>query len=434
MRIGILGAGAAGLSAAYLLRGGEHEVCVHEASAEPGGLARSFRWHGFDCDFAPHRLYTDSRETLAELGRLVPLRRVRRRSRIYVQGRWLREPLSAMQLLLKLPRQQAWNLMRSYLSRPQISDESFASLARGRFGEGLFELFFKPYSEKLFGIPAEEIAASWGRRKLRLGRPIFQWRRESRLHFRRFYYPRRGGYGAICGALYHAVKPAVRFESRLVALRPRHDGVFECTLSERSQTVTRDYDLVISSLPIPYVASLMGMATPLRFRALRLVYLLVDRPHVGADQWFYFADRDKIVNRVAEFKNFAADGAPADRTVLCCEITDLASFSLDRVLDDLRQPCALRDREVLDTKIVDIERAYPIYDRKYESDLAQCERFFAPYPGITHLGRSAQFVHQDVDEIFARAKTAITAICRHQSAAHRGGSPIGDALPDRSHS
>ena len=205
MRIGILGAGAAGLSAAYFLRGSPHEVAIHEASADVGGLAGSFRWHGFDCDLAPHRLHCDDETILAELGQITPLRKIRRRSRIYIGGRWLADPLSPTGLLLHFPPRRAWTILRSYLTRPKLSDDSFASLARSRFGDALYEMFFRPYSEKLFGVPADQIAASWGRRKLRLGHPVRQWRRGSRLHFRQFYYPRSGGYGAICRGLANAL-------------------------------------------------------------------------------------------------------------------------------------------------------------------------------------------------------------------------------------
>ncbi len=414
MRIGILGAGAAGLSAAYFLRDAEHEVGVHEASGEVGGLARSFRWHGFDCDLAPHRLYGGARGRLAELNQLVPLRKVRRRSRIYVQGRWLRDPLSPIELLAKLPIRRGWPLVRDYLERPQLADDCFESLALSRFGRGLYELFFKPYSEKLFGISADQIAASWGRRKLRLGTPLRQWRRNSRLRFRHFYYPRSGGYGAICRGLCDVVQPWVRLESRLVAIRPDAERGFICTFDERGEAVPRQFDLVISSLPITYLASLMGHAPSLRFRAMRLVYLLVDKPYVGRDQWFYFADRDKIVNRVAEFKNFGGDGAPRDRTVLCCEVTALEEFSVNRVVAELTASGILREDEVLDTKTIDLERAYPIYDRSYEEQLADLVGFFAAYPGIIHVGRGAQFAHQDVDEIFTEAKRTVTAMAGRQ--------------------
>src|SRR5215469_7802117 len=152
MKIGILGAGAAGLSAAYFLRESLHEVSLHEASGEVGGLARSFRWHGFDCDLAPHRLHAPDPAIVAEFDRLAPLHRLRRRSRIYVSGRWLCDPLSPLELLLKLPRIRAWQIVRSYLSRPRLVEDNFASLALNRFGDGLFQLFFKPYSEKLFGV------------------------------------------------------------------------------------------------------------------------------------------------------------------------------------------------------------------------------------------------------------------------------------------
>lgn len=404
MRIGILGAGVAGLSCAYFLKRAGATFQVHEASQLVGGLARSFKWHGFDCDIAPHRLYSDDEETLQELLALVPMRRVTRQSRIHLQGCWIQDPVNAFEMVLKLPPKRSADLIWHYLFREQHAEESFEALVLNRFGKGLNRLFFKPYSEKLFGIPASDISATWGRRKIRVGGIKDVLRRHSRLYFRYFYYPTRGGYGSVCDRLFSDVSESVQLSSRLTAIQPLGEHGYDCHFDGPNGPTRERFDRIISSLPVSYFASLLGLTLSLRFRPARLVYLLVNRNRVGVHHWFYFADREFLLNRVAEFKNFADEDVPQDKTVLCCEVTDLERFSVERICNELESAGILRKDEVLDTKVTEIKHAYPIYDRAYDGEVARAREFFAGHPLIHHVGRQAQFEHQDIDEIFGAAK------------------------------
>src|SRR4051812_9518339 len=101
MKVAILGAGVAGLSTPYFLRGHGFDVTVWEASGSVGGLARSFKWHGFDCDIGPHRMYPEDDALLQELCRLVPMKQLRRRSRIFIRNRWIDDPVNIAELLFK---------------------------------------------------------------------------------------------------------------------------------------------------------------------------------------------------------------------------------------------------------------------------------------------------------------------------------------------
>jgi protoporphyrinogen oxidase len=407
MKIGILGAGIAGLASAHFLRDTFPDLQVHEATTQVGGLARSFKWHGFDCDLAPHRLYTQDAELLAELLALVEMARVRRRSSIYLQGKWIRDPVNAVEMVLKfLPRRSA-RIVWSYLFRRDHGDASFESLVLTRFGAGLNEMFFKPYSEKLFGIPAGEISAEWGRRKIRVAGLRDMVRRESKLYFKEFYYPRSGGYGAITQRLYEEVKDSVRLDSRLVAVR-RDEATnrYVCQFTNAvGEERAEEFDALVTSLPLDTFARLFGLELSLRFRPARITYLLIDKDRVTDNHWFYFADRDFILNRVAEFKNFSGAGTlPAGRTVLCCEVTDVARYSPERVISELTETGIIKSRDVLDTKVIELANAYPVYDRGYEEEMRRAHDFFAAHPEIQHVGRHAQFAHKDIDEIFDEAK------------------------------
>lgn len=421
MKIGILGAGIAGLSCAYFLKDSPHDLQVHEASRQVGGLARSFSWHGFDCDIAPHRLYTQDEELLAELLALVPMARVRRRSSIYLQGKWIRDPVNAVEMVFKFFPVKAARIVWHYLLRREHGDASFESLVLTRFGAGLNEMFFKPYSEKLFGIPSNEISAEWGRRKIRVAGLRDMVRRQSKLYFKYFHYPRRGGYGAISQRLYAEVQARVRLDSRLVSVqRDDATGRYVCLFADAAGTQrTEEFDALISSLPLNTFAHLFGLELSLRFRPARITYLLIDRERVTDNHWFYFADRDFVLNRVAEFKNFVDNGSHARRTVLCCEVTDIARFSPERVVSELSATGIIKPHEVLDTKVVELAHAYPVYDLGYEEQMRRARDFFAAHPHVHHVGRHAQFAHKDIDEIFDEAKrlalriTSSSTPCAH---------------------
>jgi protoporphyrinogen oxidase len=410
MKICILGGGVAGLSTAYFLNGRFH-VEVHEATPDVGGLARSFQWHGFDCDLAPHRFFTNDPDLLREMLALVPMHRIRRRSRIYLRGKWIGDPVNAAELLLKFLPVHSTRILSTYLFRTKVPEDNFEALVLSKYGTGLNDFFFKPYAEKLFGIPASEISAAWGRRKIRVSGLRDLLTRNSRLYFKYFHYPVRHGYGAIADRLYREVAPLVQTQSRLTGLQRNPDtGGYACHFSGPAGSTSIDYDIVVSSMPISDLAALLGFEVRVRFRPAKLVYLLVDRPRVSDAHWLYFADRDMIVNRVAEFKNFADEDVPKDQTVLCCEVTDLHSFSIDGIISQLAAVGLVQASWIRDVKVIDLRHAYPIYDRAYEHEIAAAQEFFAGHPNLYHVGRQAQFVHKDVDEIFEEARRVAAVI------------------------
>jgi protoporphyrinogen oxidase len=131
-----------------------------------------------------------------------------------------------------------------------------------------------------------------------------------------------------------------------------------------------------------------------------------------------------MINRVAEFKNFVADTAPADQTVLCCEVTDLRDFSVGRVVAELERAGVLHAREVLDSKVIELAHAYPVYDRGYEAQMLRARDFFSAHRRVHHVGRHAQFAHKDVDEIFDEAKRLAQRIVSDHD------SPADNLAPD----
>ena len=412
MKVAILGAGIAGLSTAYLLKQKHaHQFTLFEESNAIGGMAKTFTWHDFQCDLAPHRLFTNQASLLEEFLALVPMNKIRRRSRIFIQGKWIRDPVNAVEIVAKFFPGRSASIVYHYLVRRQYPETSFNALALNKFGKGLNEFFFKPYSEKLFGIPADQISPHWGRQKIRVGGIADMIRRNSKLYFSYFYYPKQHGYGAICNRLYQDVRPCTRLNTRLTNLRYDPTArIFHCTFNQNGQTVHDSFDTVVSSLPLPDVARFFDLHLPMHYRPATITYLLINKPRVSPCHWFYVADSHLMLNRVAEFKNFSESDLPPETTVLCCEVTNRSRHSVNAVVAELVSTGLIRSEDVLDSTVREMPRAYPIYDLAYERHMKEVKTFFTNVPNFYHLGRNAQFAHQDVDEIYAGAKKVVDDI------------------------
>jgi hypothetical protein len=224
-RIAILGAGISGLSLGWLLSRIGKQVTLFESTDRIGGLARTFDWHGVPCDIAPHRLYTQDRKLIAMIESLVPLREHRRNSRILMKDKVIADPINPIELILKFDPKTAAGLIMGFLARPKLPEDSFEALALNRYGRGLYDFFFEPYTKKMFGVPPSEISVTWGREKLRSSGLLDTIRRSSKTFFSTFHYPADGGYGQIADAMHAHIRGEVMLESKVTGLERTENRV-----------------------------------------------------------------------------------------------------------------------------------------------------------------------------------------------------------------
>lgn len=410
----ILGAGFAGLSAAWLLKQRGVDFVVLEQQPYPGGLARSFEWHGFYCDFAAHRLFTNNEAVLQQLLALVPMGRHIRRSRIYMRGHWLRDPLDVFEMAFHLPVADRLKVLWTYLTRPRdLAEDSFQNYVLRRYGRGLYQVFFQPYTEKLFGIPSKEISVLWARRKVRLANPLDNiLRANTKTKFQYFYYPLRHGYGAIVDRLYNEVQEHVFLNARVLGLQQEAQRITAVIYERGGTQYAEPVEAVVSTLPLTVTSRMLGHALALRYQKVDAVYLLVNRPFTSDNHWFYFTDQDIAINRLVEFKNMSALETPEKTTVICAEVTQPHADVATKVIADLTRVGLVRREEILDTKVVREEFAYPVYDQLYDETLRQARAVLGKFENLYVVGRAAEFEHREVDDNFAAAQETVEKIWR----------------------
>lgn len=398
-QVAILGAGIAGLSSAWLLKKQGIDFQLFEKQSYIGGLARSFEWHGFYCDFAAHRLFTTDEVVLQQLLSLVPMGRHVRRSRIYLGGHWMRDPLDVVELATNLPIHQRFGMLANYLARPRrLTDDNFERYVLRRYGKSLYRLFFKPYTEKLFGIAGKDISVYWARQKVRLASPLDHYRENTKTKFQYFYYPVHHGYGAIANRLYQEVQEQVLLNTPVTGFEIRDQRIHAIHFRADGEDQRIPVEHVISTLPLPITARMLGYHFPMNYRKVDAVYLLVNRPFVSDYHWIYFVDQDIAINRMVEFKNMSPVGAPEDKTVICAEVTQDHPDPTAKVIADLTRVGLLRSEEVLDSLVVQEKYAYPVYDQVFDQTMQLAQETFAQYPNLHLVGRAAEFRHREVDD------------------------------------
>ncbi|AYY13411.1 FAD-dependent oxidoreductase [Actinobacteria bacterium YIM 96077] len=434
----VIGAGPAGLAAAWraALRG--FSVALLERADHVGGMAASVDVAGIRVDQGSHRL---DRATpgylLADLRELMgdDLQLRQRSSRIRVLDNWLSVPLRADEVTRRLPRSLLARIARdsATTSFRRGGNESYASVVRSRVGPALYETVYGPLAEKQWGIPGDCISAVQAYRQAsRLsawkvaGRAVGRIRRKTQEIAGGYYYPRHG-FGRLVETLADAGAEAgvdIKLEAEVDRVRVYEDEV---------EVATQDGDvvrggLVFSTLPLPLLARIsrpapsltsIESAARLRYRAMLLVYIV----HKGG-RWSPYDSHDipdqrTPVLRISEPMNYRDNpDDPSDRSVLCaeipCSMTDevwgLDDESLADLVDETLGMTGLPGVERAHVETRRLGQVYPIYRLGYEDDLTEVDAWARMIRRIVTLGRQGLFVFDNVHQALLMAYDAVDAI------------------------
>ena len=439
----IIGAGPAGLTAAYELARRSVPPLVLEAGRGVGGLARTVEHDGFRFDIGGHRFFTKVR-MVRDLWRSVlgdDLLTRPRLSRIFYEGRFFNYPLKPLNALRNLGLRRSVEVLASYLWAklfPTTPEDSFADCVSNRFGRRLYRIFFKTYTEKVWEIPCEEIGAQWARQRIKqlsLGAALLNMvglahpfrRGQITSLIERFEYPRLGP-----GMMWEAFRDRVEDLGGRVVLRQPVVSIQHAACRVRTVTTTDGADRaqpvrhVISSMPLRELIMALEPAPPpevveaalrLKYRDFITVAVIVDRRDVFDDNWIYVHDESVKVGRVQNFKNWSPEMVPeGDQTCLgleyfCFEgdglwtatdqeLVELASHELDAI-------GLVRPEEIISGFVVRVPKAYPIYDTGHGEALDVIKTYLAPFENLQVVGRNGMHKYNNQDHSMVTAILAV---------------------------
>ena len=427
MKVGIIGAGPAGITAAYQLTKAGIQTDVFEAGPSVGGLAKTISMWNQRVDLGPHRFFSTDRRVnevwLDVLGDDYSM--VDRLTRIYYDRKFYNYPLKIGNALKNMGPLDAAHCLGSYFLEkvnPTQQDGSFENWVVHQFGRHLFDVFFKTYSEKLWGISCKELDADFASqriKKLSLTEALKNamrggQRNKHKTLVDRFAYPNLGS-----GVVYDRMAQYVsRSGGDLHLNRPVHRVISEngrATGLELSDGQVLNYDHIISTMPITLLVSrlpsvptnVLDHAAKLRFRNTTLVYLNIDSADLFPDNWIYVHDSDLKFGRITNFRNWSPHLYNNETSsILTLEYWSYDDDALwtdpDEILiqlgsKELRKTGLIGDNAILDGKVVRIKRCYPVYDRNYKNHLKPIEEFLSQIENLTVIGRYGAFKYNNQD-------------------------------------
>ena len=429
MKVLIIGAGPAGLSCGYELVKAGVEVEIYEASPFLGGMARSFDLWGQRVDMGPHRFFSREKHINEFFTTLVKedYTILNRLTRIYYRNRFFHYPIKLFNVLRNLPPTTIFMILWEYL-RVQIfpykDPKTFEDWVSNRFGRKLFEIFFKHYSEKLWGISTSRIDADWAAQRIK---SLSLWEAVINAIFGnkgdkhktlldQFAYPNEG-----TGTLYERAAEFIRAHGGKVNLeipvkRVIQDEAGKVTGIELKDGRIVTADRVVSTMPLTVMvkglkdvpADVISAAEKLYFRNTILAYLEVDSQDLFKDNWIYVHSPEVKHGRITNFRNWSKElNRDKKTTILCMEFW---AFDNDPIWKDNDENIAeLAKKEIHQVKLVPpqtkilksyilrVPKCYPVYETGYQVNLKKVENYLDTVENLLPIGRYGAFKYNNQD-------------------------------------
>jgi protoporphyrinogen oxidase len=428
----IIGAGPAGLTAAYELSKHEIPAVVLEADDTVGGLSRTVNYKGYLFDIGGHRFFTKWdeveqiwREILQEKFLDRP-----RLSRIYYRKKFFYYPLKAKNALFGLGPFESIRILFSYVWSRLFyyhNEQNLEQWVSNRFGKRLYEIFFKTYTEKVWGVPCKEIRAEWAAQRISglslttaVRNALFKQKKAKiKTLINQFQYPERGP-----GQMWETLAGHLQDHGYPVLLkRPvtkiSHDGTRVTHVETQGPNGVERFGATdfISSMPIRDLINSLEPAAPeevrkaankLRYRDFLIVSLVVNRKDVMPDNWIYIHEPGVRVGRIQNFKNWSPAMVP-DPSKTCLgmeyfvfENDDLWSSPDQKLIELAKREIAelglAKPEEIEDGAVVRMQKAYPMYDNGWARQVEMIRRYLeTALPNLQLVGRNGMHKYNNQD-------------------------------------
>ncbi|MEY4053464.1 MAG: hypothetical protein RJA92_597 [Bacteroidota bacterium] len=443
-RVAIIGAGPAGLTAAYLLAKGNQEVVVFEKDPTyVGGISRTESYNGYHFDIGGHRFFSKSKEVedfWTEILGDEMLERPRS-SRIYYNNHFFSYPLVAFEALRKLGIIESALCVLSYLKAkafPVKNPTNFEEWVTNQFGKRLFNIFFKTYTEKVWGIPCNEISADWAAQRIKglslssaIFNALFKPNKKAtdkdkviKTLIDSFRYPKQGP-GMMWEACAEKSKAmGVTLHMNCGVQKIEYTGS-NWTVQTTSQGHVTGFDYVLSTAPMrelvanvlpAFPATVAANAAALGYRDFLTVVLICKDEDAFSDNWIYIHDPKVKVGRVQNFKSWSPYMVPDPSMAcygleyFCFEGDGLWTSSNDDLIalgkKEIEKIGLTKASAVVDGYVVRQPKAYPVYDQFYKARVDSVREALANYPGLYLIGRNGMHKYNNQDHSMMTAMLA----------------------------
>ena len=430
----VMGAGPAGLTAAYeLAKNGKSSIVLEQAD-KVGGISRTEKYKGYRFDIGGHRFFTKVGE-VQEIWKEIlgdEFIQVPRLSRIYYRGKFFDYPLSIASTLTNLGAIDSSMIILSYLRskingklNPGPEAENLEDWVIERFGDRLYRTFFKSYTEKVWGIPCDKIQAEWAAQRIKglsLKKAVLNaafGSNDTKTLIKEFDYPIYGP-GMMwerCQEILEDKGSPVHMETRVTKVE--HDGknVKSVTAEKDGKTIKLTAENYVSSIPITALARKMDPAPPqpvldavsgLKYRDFLIVPLVIDIEHIFPDNWLYIHSPQFRVGRIQNFKNWSMAMVP-DTTKTCVGMEyfcsegdslwemsneDLIKLATEEIVGLGLVPDT---KYVQDGTVIRQKKAYPVYDGQYRQHLSVIQNYLAQFENLQTVGRNGMHRYNNQD-------------------------------------
>ncbi|MBC6410161.1 MAG: FAD-dependent oxidoreductase [Ekhidna sp.] len=426
----IIGAGPAGISCAYALTKKGKKVEVYEASKNIGGMARSFELWGQRVDLGPHRFFSKQKEINAFFTELIKedFTLVERQTRIYYRQRYFNYPLKLNNVLTNLSLLEILQILWFFglrLVKPLRNPKNFEEWVTNAFGKKLYEMFFKHYTEKLWGIACTKIDADWAAQRIKTltllaavkSAIIGNKGNKHKTLVDQFAYPKNGS-----GTLYERASDYVASNGGKVVLETRIKRIFlnqkedEVKGIELEDGTIKYATSIVSTMPITSLIrglenvpkEVKKAVNSLYFRNTILVYLEIDRLDLFTDNWLYIHSPDVRHGRVTNFRNWCPSlNRDSKTTILCMEFwcfehEDIWTSKEDNVIEIAKNEIykinlISSEDKILNAKVIKVPKCYPVYETGYQENMKIVIDFLDKIKGLYLIGRYGAFKYNNQD-------------------------------------
>ncbi len=483
--VAIIGAGPAGLTAGYLLtKAGKSVAIIEKDATYVGGISRTVEHEGYRFDIGGHRFFSKSQQVVDLWNEILPDDFIQRprMSRIYYEGKFYSYPLRAFEALRNLGILRSTACMMSYVWYkffPIKEVKSFEDWTTNQFGQKLYSIFFKTYTEKVWGMPCDEMSADWAAQRIKglslWGAVVDGLKRSLGLNKR----PNDGKVKTLLETFrYQRLGPGMMWEAprdKIIAsghgqvlmghalkqLASDGEGGWRLTASTDEGDVTIKAAHAISSAPMrelgarlhPLPATTLN-AKNLKYRDFLTVALMIKSEDLFPDNWIYIHDSKVQVGRVQNFRSWSPEMVPDQHIAcvgleyFCFEGDGLWSSNDDDLVEQAKREMEILGlcdpQDVVGGAVVRQEKAYPVYDETYAANVdAMRAELEEKFPTLHLVGRNGMHRYNNQDHAMMTAMLTVENIiagerlydtwCVNEDAEYHEAGDEGDekALPNR---